>query len=231
MEIASNVMINNEEQGKFKHLKNIINKFPWFLFSWTIVLIFVFVYVDNSNYAYGCKTHMLQWRLMTYHMFHLDIEHLVFNLFAFWLFGLYINMVYNDFVNIIIYIIGVVISGFTYYIDCDIQQSYSRVVGASGGVCAIVGAVFITAVWRFGKGVYEVGQEHNIMKRIRISMLKYMLSYTSIFSVFGMVSYDVALYLIDGDDNISHIAHFGGYISGTLVGLVIITVKTYMFKK
>ena len=107
--------------------RNIFKRFPWFLFSWTIVLVFVFVYVDNSNYAYGCRNDIFQWRLMTYHMFHANISHIIINVFAFWLFGLYIHMVYNDVVNMIIYIIGVILSGFAFYIDCDLQQSNNKV--------------------------------------------------------------------------------------------------------
>jgi membrane associated rhomboid family serine protease len=219
------------EEDPINVKRKIFKRFPWFLFSWTIVLIFVYVYVDNSNYAYGCKSDMFEWRLTTYHMFHIDIQHLVFNILAFWLFGLYIHMVYNDFVNIPIYVIGVIISGFTYYIDCDLQGSNKKIIGASGGVCAIVGAVFVTAVWRFGKGIYEVGQEYSINDRIKYSMVKYTLSFTTIFSVLGMVSYDLVMYLIQGTENISHIAHFGGYITGVFVGIIIITIDTRMFKK
>lgn len=223
-------MITTEE-APMTIRKNIMTKFPWFLFSWTIVLIFVFVYVDNSNYAYGCESGMFQWRLMTYHMFHIDIQHLIFNILAFWLFGLYILMVYNDFVNILVYVIGMILSGLTYYIDCDLRQSHRMIIGASGGVCAMVSAVFVIAVWRFCKGVYEFGEEYSVRERIHYSMLKYMLSFTTIFSVCGMVAYDVAMYFIEGNKITSHIAHFGGYVSGAFAGVMIITIDTYIFKK
>lgn len=230
MDIAQDIMITTEEDP-VSVKKNIMKRFPWFLVSWTIVLIFVFVYVDNDYYAYGCRNDMLQWRLLTYHMFHVNVLHIIFNILAFWLFGLYIHMIYNDFINVIIYGIGVIISGFTYYIDCDLRDSNRRIVGASGGVCAIVGSVFVIAVWRFVKGIYEVEQEHSLRERIRYSMLKYMLSFTTIFSVFGMVSYDIAMYFIEGNDSTSHIAHFGGYVSGAFVGIIIITIVTFMSKK
>lgn len=223
VDIQQDIMITIEEDPiTVKH--KIFKRFPWFLFSWTIVLIFIFVYVDNSNYAYGCKNDMFQWRLMTYHMFHLNIQHIVFNVLAFWLFGLYIHMTYNDFVNVIIYVIGIIVSGCTYYIDCKHEQSKTKIIGSSGGVCAIVGAVFVIAVFRFGKGIYELGKVH-------YAILKYMLSFTTIFSVLGLVLYDIILYLTQNDGSISHIAHFGGYISGAFVGVLIITVDTYMCKK
>jgi membrane associated rhomboid family serine protease len=58
-----------------------------------------------------------------------------------------------------------------------------------------------------------------------------MLSFTTIFSVLGMVSYDIVMYLIEGTENTSHIAHFGGYITGVFVGIIIVTIDTHMFKK
>lgn len=226
----SHIMIVIEEDPV--NVKNrIIRKFPWFLFSWTTVLVFVFVYADNSNYAYDCKHEIFQWRIMTYHMFHVGIIHIIVNVATFWLFGLYIHMVYHDFVNPIIYIIGVIVSGIAYHIDCDLRQSHNRVVGASGGVCAMIGAVFVISLWRFSKGICELGQDYSIRERIRYSMLKYMLSFIIIFSVLGMVCYDIVMYVIEGDKVISHIAHFGGYISGTFLGIIIITIDTYMIKK
>lgn len=207
--------------------KNIIKKFPWFLFSWTIVLISVFVYADKSNYAYGCESGMFQWRLITYHMFHIDVEHLIVNILGFWLFGLYVNLVYNDFYNMLIYVIGVILSGLTYYVDCDVRKSNKMIIGASGGICAIVGAVFIIALWRFVKGIYELGDGYDIIERVNYSMLKYMLSFSTIFSVLGMVIYDIIIYLMEGDKKIAHIAHFSGYVSGVLVGILIITIKAH----
>lgn len=230
MDIANDTMNTNEEDPMTQK-RSIKKRFPWFLFSWTIVLIFVFVYVDNSNYAYGCKSGILDWKITTYHLFHVDIQHIVFNIVAFWLFGLYINMVYNDFVNILIYVIGVILSAFAYYIDCDVRQSNTKIVGASGGVCAMAGAVFVIAVWRFGKGIYEFGQEHSIRERIKYSMFKYTLSFGTMFGVLGMISYDIAMHFIQGNESISHIAHFGGYVSGAFVGVTIITIDTYMLKK
>jgi membrane associated rhomboid family serine protease len=200
---------------------SIVRKFPYFLFLWTIVLISVFVFVDKSNYAYGCRNDVFQWRILTYHMFHLNIEHIVCNVTAFWLFGLYINMVYNDITNIIIYVLGVILSACTYHLDCDLKQSNTRIIGASGGICAIVGAVFVTAILRFWKGIYELGREHSMIDRITHAMVNYMISFTTIGSVFGMITYDIATYFIEVDEMISHIAHFGGYIAGAFIGLLI----------
>ena len=46
-----------------------------------------------------------------------------------------------------------------------------------------------------------------------------------------MVSYDVVMYFTNDNSKTSHIAHFGGYISGAFVGVIIITIDTYVLKK
>lgn len=222
------IIVIEEDPVKVKN--RIIRQFPWFLFSWTIVLIFVFVYVDNSHYAYGCKQDIFEWRLVTYHMFHLNIEHIAFNLIGFWLFGIYIHMVYNDLVNMLIYTFGVVSSGITYHIDCSLNKRDTRIIGASGGVCAIVGAVFVIALWRFINGICELGQDYSLRQRIKYSIIKYLLSFTTIFSTLCLISYDIAMYYTEGNSNTSHISHFGGYISGAFAGVIIITTHTYILK-
>ncbi len=216
--------IVNEDNMKDKVLR-FIRKFPWFLFSWTFVLIFMFIYVDKYDYSYGCLDGMFYWKLMTYHMFHLDAQHIAFNIVAFWLFGLYINTVYNDLVNVLVYTIGVIVSGCTYYVDCYSQQSEQEIVGASGGVCAIAGAVLIISIWRLVKGFNELGEVHSTKEKIIHTVTNYALSFTSIYSVMSLVCFDIVMFFIEGNENTSHIAHFGGYISGfvsTLSVLIII---------
>jgi membrane associated rhomboid family serine protease len=212
-------------------LVTFVKKFPWFLFTWTFVLMFVFVNLDKDKYSYGCQNGMFYWKLMTYDMFHQDIKHLVFNLIAFWIFGLYVNFVYHDALNIIIYTFGVIAAGCAYYIECSSNKSDIDVIGASGGICAIIGAVFVISVYRLVSGFHELGEGHDNKEKLRYIIKYYMFSLTNVFNVIGIVAYDIVMFNTKGDENISQTAHFGGYISGMVCGLFVIINDKYIKNK
>jgi membrane associated rhomboid family serine protease len=205
-----------------------VKRFPWFLFAWTIVLLFVFVYIDKDKYSYGCHNGMFYWKLMTYHMIHLNVKHIVYNLIAFWLFGLYVSFVYNDLLNIVIYAIGVIASGCSYYIECTSLKSDNEVIGASGGICAIIGAVFVISVYRLVSGFQELEDRYDTKEKLIYTIKTYIFSVECVFNVIALVSYDVIMFYKQGDDHISHTGHFGGYVSGVLCGLFIVINDAYI---
>lgn len=213
---------NNTFVKKFKRNLNILyRKFPWFIVGWTIVLIIIFEEYDNAYFSYSCQKSMFHWRIMTYHLNHIDTEHIVFNLIGFWIFGLYINAVYNDFINVLLYIIGIIVSGCTYYVDCYIKEQLSEIVGASGGISAIIGAGLVVSIKQMIDGSKEL---EDTKKKLKLVISNYSISFTIIISVIGIVSFDIVNYVLVSDSTTSYIAHFGGYISGIITALVIIIV-------
>jgi membrane associated rhomboid family serine protease len=230
IDVDVDVVEETRQQSMKDKITIFVKKFPWFLFSWTIVLVFVFVYIDKDKYSYGCQNEMFYWKLMTYHMIHKDIQHLVLNLIAFWLFGLYVNFVYNDALNIIVHMIGVIAAGCSYYIECSSNKSDVNVVGASGGICGIIGVVLEIAVYRVVRGFLELGEEYDMKERLQHIIRYYIFSLTNIFNVIGIITYDIVMFNTSGDENISQTAHFGGYISGMLFGMLLVLTNYILFR-
>lgn len=230
IEADTNVVENNIETHQLS-LKDKIYKFvkwfPWFLFTWTIVLVYVFENLDDNKYSYGCHDGMFNWKLMTYHMFHNNIEHIVNNMIAFWLFGLYVHCTYNDFLNMIVYMVGAIASGCSYYIKCYIDESYADMIGASGSIYAIMGVGFVIAIYRLVSCLHELGEGHDIKEKVA-HIVKHYFSIINILCVLPMVSYDVVMFCTKEDDNTAHIGHLGGYISGVLCGLLVVVYKAYI---
>ena len=83
------------------------------------------------------------WRLVTYGFCHGSINHIAFNLFVLWMFGRTVEPIYGSREFLAFYLAAIVVSGLFHVGFQVAQQSSVGVVGASGGVMAIV---FLTAM-------------------------------------------------------------------------------------
>jgi membrane associated rhomboid family serine protease len=83
------------------------------------------------------------WRLVTYGFCHGSINHIAVNLFVLWMFGRTVEPIYGSREFLAFYLAAVVVSGLCHVGFQVAQQSSVGVVGASGGVMAIV---FLTAM-------------------------------------------------------------------------------------
>lgn len=195
-------------------------KVPWFLCGWSILLIFIFVsQQDITIYVYDCKSTIFNLRTFTYHMYHYDIEHIIFNLLCFWMFGSYITIVRNDVFNIITYTIGVLVCACSYYIQCFFVENGQSVIGASGGICAIVGAVFSISLKRLRDAFNEVKNDYPLKVKLQYSITKYNLSFIALFCAFGLMTMELSNYSTKGDISVSHSSHIVGLLSGIIVGI------------
>ncbi|GAB4160215.1 MAG: rhomboid family intramembrane serine protease [Planctomycetaceae bacterium] len=82
------------------------------------------------------------WRLLTYGFCHGNFTHIFFNMFVLWMFGRVIEPIYGSREFLFFFLGGVLISGVCHVLMQAVQQNPAGVVGASGGVMAVV---FLTA--------------------------------------------------------------------------------------
>ena len=139
----------------------------------------------------GLKSFQI-WRLLTYGFCHDtgNLEHILFNMFILWMFGRAIEPIYGSREFLAFYLCGVVTSGF-----CHVLFSKAPVVGASGGVMAVV---FLTAM------IYprmKVLLFFVIPMELRWLAVLYALS--DMFGLFG-----------SGTNHVANAAHLGGAAFG-----------------
>lgn len=144
-----------------------------------------------------------QWyRFITYGFLHADFSHLIFNMFALYLFGTEIELVFKDtFGNqigiilfIVLYISGLIFSILPTYFKEHNSSSY-RSLGASGAVSAIVFAYIL---------VYPM----NFMGIMFIPV------FLPAF-IFGIIYVVISIYFEKKQNgNINHLAHIAGGVFG-----------------
>ncbi len=139
------------------------------------------------------------WRLFTSGFVHADWAHLLFNMIALWSFGSLMEHVMGLWRFALLYCLGIVVASFTSLVVHRNQPDY-RAVGASGGVCAVIGGA--TALFP-DLGIYVFF--------IPIAVPAWIVG--SAFVVYTIVGAGRQA------DNIGHIAHLGGTLYG--IGFVI----------
>ncbi len=155
-----------------------------------------------------------QWyRFITYGFLHADFSHLLFNMFALYLFGTAIELVFKDtfgglngvVLYVVLYISGLIFSILpTYFREKD--NEYYRSLGASGAVSAIVFAYIL---------VYPM----NFMGIIFIPV------FLPAF-IFGIIYVVFSVYLEKKQSgNINHLAHLAGGLFGIV--FMFVAFKTF----
>jgi membrane associated rhomboid family serine protease len=138
-------------------------------------------------------------RIVTSGFVHGGWGHLLFNMFSFWSFGQYLELVYGPFSLLLIYF-GSMVGGNLISLLIHRRFEY-RAVGASGGVCGVIYAsIFLLP----GGGV-------------RIFLIPIDIP-TWLFAILFIVGSTFAMQV--GRDNIGHDAH----LAGALVGVAITTI-------
>ncbi|CAM3977366.1 rhomboid family intramembrane serine protease [Flavobacterium cucumis] len=135
-----------------------------------------------------------QIRMLTSAFLHVDMQHLFFNMFTLFLFAPYVASYGNDLFFLYIYF-GSLVTGnlLTLYFH---KNDYSyRAVGASGAVTGIIYCAILL--------------EPNLYMYGFIPGYVFGFAYL-LFSIYGMKA---------NNDNIGHVAHFGGAIGGYLITL------------
>jgi len=136
------------------------------------------------------------WRLVTYGFCHGSLPHIAINLFVLWMFGRNVEPVYGSREFLAFYLTGVVLSGLCHVGMQVVEQDPAGVIGASGGVMAVV---FLTAMLYPREKVY-------VMFILPLE-LRWMAVLYAAADVMGFIS---------GGSNVAHAAHLAGAAFGVL---------------
>ncbi len=82
--------------------------------------------------------HFQIWRLVTYGFCHGGIWHIAINMYVLWMFGRLVEPIYGSREFLAFYLVGIVISGLCHIGIQLVDGSLNPVIGASGGVNAVV---------------------------------------------------------------------------------------------
>ena len=135
------------------------------------------------------------WRLITYGFCHGDHIHILFNMFVLWMFGRVIEPIYGSREFLFFFLGGVIVSGLCHVGMQAVTQQSAGVIGASGGVMAVV---FLTAA-TFPK--MQVLLMFVIPAQLRFVAVLY-----AAVDVFGAMNPE--------GSNVAHFAHLGGAAFG-----------------
>ena len=136
------------------------------------------------------------WRLVTYGFCHGSLQHIAVNLFVLWMFGRNVEPVYGSREFLAFYLVGVVLSGLCHVGMQAVTHDPSGVIGASGGVMAVV---FLTAMLYPREKVY-------VMFILPLELRWLAVLYAAA-DVMGFLS---------GGSNVAHAAHLAGAAFGVL---------------
>ena len=147
-------------------------------------------------------------RLFSSGFLHVDTSHLVFNMFALYIFGDVVIQITGVFLFMLIYILSLLAGNYFTFINHKNEPNYSAV-GASGAVSGIVYSSIL---------LFPQMQLALIFFPIPMPGYVFGILYL-LYTLFGMKS---------RRDNIGHTAHFGGAVSGFAITLLIFPSLIYM---
>ena len=147
-------------------------------------------------------------RLLSSGFLHVDTAHLIFNMFALYMFGDVVIQITGVFLFMMIYILSLLAGNYFTYVNHKNEPSYSAV-GASGAVSGIVYSSIL------------------LFPQMQLALIFFPIPMPGY--VFGIL---YLLYTLFGmkrrRDNIGHTAHFGGAVSGFVITLIIFPSLIYM---
>ena len=147
-------------------------------------------------------------RLLSSGFLHVDTTHLVFNMFALYMFGNVVIQITGVVLFMLIYILSLLAGNYFTYINHKNELRYSAV-GASGAVSGIVYSSIL---------LFPQMQLALIFFPIPVPGYLFGILYL-LYTLFGMKS---------RRDNIGHTAHFGGAVSGFAITLFVFPGLVYM---
>jgi len=141
------------------------------------------------------------WRLWSYQMVHAGLSHLVGNMVMQLVFGIPLEMIHGHLKIGLLYQMGVVGGA----LACAACDSFKTVVGASGGVYTLYGIQTANVYLNWDD------MKHGLVNRWVMSLL-----------ITTIMGYDLWTYNYFKKEGSSYSAHCGGYVTGCVLGLLIL---------
>lgn len=157
----------------------------------------------NSPLTYKADRREEAWRFVSYMFVHAGVEHIVSNLFMQLLLGIPLELVHKGFEVGMVYLAGVVAGS----LSSSIFDPLSALVGASGGVYALIGGYFMNAVVNFREMIPVLG----VFRILAIVVI--------VGVDFGFAFYR-RFFSDEQGLQVSFVAHFGGIAAGMTIGYV-----------
>ncbi|KAM9851958.1 rhomboid-related protein 2 isoform 2-T3 [Aulostomus maculatus] len=157
----------------------------------------------NSPLTYKPDRRQEAWRFISYMFTHAGVEHILGNLVMQLLLGIPLELVHKGFEVGMVYLAGVLAGS----LASSIFDPVSALVGASGGVYALIGGYFMNAVVNFREMIPLLG----VFRILAIVVI--------VGVDFGFAFY--RRFVSDEDGlKVSFVAHFGGIVAGMTIGYV-----------
>ncbi|XP_008320945.1 rhomboid-related protein 2 [Cynoglossus semilaevis] len=157
----------------------------------------------KSPLTYKPEMRQEAWRFFSYMFVHAGVEHILGNLLMQLLLGIPLELVHKGFEVGMVYLAGVLAGS----LASSIFDPLSALVGASGGVYALIGGYFMNAVVNFREMIPLLG----IFRILVIVII--------VGTDFGFAFY--RRFMADeAGMRVSFVAHFGGIVAGMTVGYV-----------
>lgn len=160
----------------------------------------------RSPLTYKPEQRQEAWRFISYMFVHAGVEHIVGNLIIQLLLGIPLELVHKGFEVGMVYMAGVLAGS----LASSIFDPLSALVGASGGVYALLGGYFMNAVVNFREMIPLLGV-------FRIVAIVIFVATDFGFAFYRRFATD------EGGLKVSFVAHFGGIVAGMTVGYVFFT--------
>ncbi|XP_026172733.1 rhomboid-related protein 2 [Mastacembelus armatus] len=157
----------------------------------------------KSPLSYKPECRQEAWRFISYMFVHAGVQHIVGNLVMQLLLGIPLELVHKGFEVGMVYLSGVLAGS----LASSIFDPLSALVGASGGVYALMGGYFMNAVVNFREMLPLLG----VFRIIAIVII--------VMGDFGFAFYRRFI-SDDAGLKVSFVAHFGGIVAGMTVGYV-----------
>jgi membrane associated rhomboid family serine protease len=136
------------------------------------------------------------WQLITYQFMHGGFSHILFNMFALWMFGMEIENIWGSKKFLIYYLVCGVAAGMAQLFISPLYSSPAITIGASG---AIFGVMIAFAML--------FPDRHIFLYFLIPIRAKYLIGFLFILEIF---------WIGDAGSNVAHLAHLGGALAGFL---------------
>nr|XP_004551070.2 rhomboid-related protein 2 [Maylandia zebra] len=157
----------------------------------------------NSPLTYKPECRNEAWRFISYMFVHAGVQHILGNLLMQLVVGIALELVHKGFEVGMVYLSGVLAGS----LASSIFDPLSALVGASGGVYALLGGYFMNAVVNFREMIPLLGVFRILFIVVFVGL------------DFGFAFYRRFVKYEDGLQ-VSFVAHFGGIVAGMTVGYV-----------